>query len=337
MSEHYAFSPQSHESKELTLDDREVESLKRLEMTPEDLKNLLSEKPSLQGSYAMIFELPGAKNIAKVWKNPTEDSERARTEHVALRFLGKQKYQFSPSISGFIKDRSVLFETKEEGESSPVFDEEVLDQLATALASLHSIELASYGRPLQRRKKGTEFECLSDGMVDLEGRLQNARGSAESISTLKGAIEKLKTEAEKNKQIFSGTTFTLIHFDLNPNNILYSRKDRKLTILDWEQASAGDNAMDIAKLFFKSKFDEQQKTQFLEEYKERLQKQDPDLESRIEIYERFVRINSLLWRLDVLASQSEEPVSQDEQAFYQRVRENFDIEMEEMKHFIKSE
>ncbi len=332
MSEQYTFSSVASESPKSNLNEREMETLKKLHLSSEDLQGLLSGEPIAQGSYAMIFDLPESNTVAKVWKNPQRDSDRAETEHVALRILRKRKYPYSPNVKGYVEDPRILFETKEYGKSSQEFDDEVLDQLAIALAELHSIELFSYGKPLTERKKGTQFECLIDGIKTLENKLAEATGSQEDINSIQDAIEKLKIEAGKNENVFTSSKFTLIHFDLNPNNILYSRGDQKLTILDWEQASAGDNSMDIAKLFFKSKFDEQQKRKFLSEYKKKLQQDDPGLDSRIKVYDQFVRINSVLWRLDVLASEPNQHTSIEEREFYQRVKDNLDTEVKQLKN-----
>ena len=70
--------------------------------------------------------------------------------------------------------------------------------------------------------------------------------------------------------LFCGNDFTLIHFDLNRNNILRSNNSNKIILIDWEQASAGDSAMDIAKLFLKLNFNDVQKKDFLVEYEKKL-------------------------------------------------------------------
>jgi len=59
---------------------------------------------------------------------------------------------------------------------------------------------------------------------------------------------------------------------LNPENILYSKQNKTLTIIDWEQASVGDHAMDVAKLFLKSGFSPEERQEFLAMYMEALHK-----------------------------------------------------------------
>ncbi len=118
------------------------------------------------------------------------------------------------------------------------------------------------------------------------------------------------------------------YFDLNPGNILYSRENQQVTIIDWEQASAGDSAMDIAKFFLKSKMTLAEKQKFLASCQSHLPLQDPHFEERLRVYEFFVLANSLLWRLRVLRDMPQHASSDNERAFHQRVQENLEKERE---------
>lgn len=144
----------------------------------------------------------------------------------------------------------------------------------------------------------------------------------------------MRDQAEKTANAFSDTKFTLIHFDLNKNNIIFSKKDGDPVIVDWEQASAGDNAMDIAKLFLKSNFNAGQKQDFLRVYESHQAKKDPHFQERLNVYEVFVLINSLIWRLGVLRDVPLHMSSENEVQFYDRVKNNLDKEIEALKNYV---
>lgn len=92
--------------------------------------------------------------------------------------------------------------------------------------------------------------------------------------------------------------------------------------------------MDIAKLFLKSNFDLDQKQDFLRVYESCQANQDPHFEERLKIYEPFVIINSIIWRLEVLHNMPEQVSSDNEDQFYGRVKLNFDKEIEILKNFV---
>lgn len=176
-----------------------------------------------------------------------------------------------------------------------------------------------------------------DFFNDELGRLRKTSSlslkQSEIISSVERVIDKTENEANKKPEAFQDNNFTLIHFDLNSNNILRSTDDR-IVIIDWEQASAGDNAMDIAKLFLKLNFDDEQKKEFLAEYEKSLSKKDDYFENRLEIFEPLVLINSILWRLRILKDVPQETSSVNEKEFYVRVKNNLDKELVTLKKYL---
>ena len=92
--------------------------------------------------------------------------------------------------------------------------------------------------------------------------------------------------------------------------------------------------MDIAKLFLKSDFDAGQKQDFLKVYESHQTANDPHFHERLNVYEVFVLINSIIWRLGVLRDQPEQMTSDNEVQFYNRVQVNFDKEIETLKKFV---
>ena len=336
MKEHYTFSGETESLGELALTEEEGRAIEKLGIAPEDLRKLLATHPFTEGSYALLFELPGhSPNIvAKVWKNRGHDSERGVNENIVLRLLRIRRFKNAPKLRGYLQPSTILFEEKIEGETVKEFDKDQIERLALALADLHSIELKAYGKLLMKRKKGSHMDYLLDGIENLHKMAGPFASQSETTDLINQSLDKIKNQADKATDAFSDTNFTLIHFDLNKNNIIYSRKDGDPVIVDWEQASAGDNAMDIAKLFLKSDFDAGQKTNFLKVYESHQTKNDSHFHERLDIYEVFVLINSIIWRLGVLRDKPRQMSSDNDVQFYNRVQINFDKEIGALKKFV---
>jgi len=121
-----------------------------------------------------------------------------------------------------------------------------------------------------------------------------------------------------------------------PQNLGYLHSDDKdkIIIIDWEQVTAGDNVMDISKMFLKLNFTEKQKEKFVEEYQKWFNKDDDLLNARLDIYSQFVLINSILWRFRVLNDEPEKVSSVNEKEFYARVKDNLSIELIKLKKYL---
>ena len=336
MGERYKFSTEDESSDELALTQEEEDTIKSIGITPEDLRNLLTTDPFAEGSYALLFELPSDTSnlVVKAWKNPEYDSERGANENVALRLLRIRDFKNAPKLMGYLQPSTILFEEKVEGETVEQFDEDHIERLAFALADLHSIKLNAYGKPFTKRKKGSRMDCLIDGIETLQEISEPFADQTETASLINQSIAKMGAMAHESSDAFSDTNFTLVHFDLNKNNILYSKKDGSPVIIDWEQASAGDNAMDIAKMFLKLNFNTEQEQDFLETYESCQANQDPHFQKRLEVYKPFVLINSIIWRLRVLHDMPQQMTSENESQFYSRVKSNLDKEIETIKNFV---
>jgi len=336
MNEYHTFSGETGSFEKLSLTEDEVGTISKLGLTPEDLSKLLDSQHFAEGSYALLFDIPDndPRLVAKVWKNPKHDSDRARNENVVLRLLKVRDFKNASKSKGYLKSSSILFEEKIEGTPVEQFDKNVIEQLAVALANLHSIKFNKYGKPLTERKRGTRMDYLLDGIENLQKISKPFTDQTEAMGLINRSLDKIKDMAHKSNDVFSATNFTLIHFDLNKGNILYSKKDGVPVIVDWEQASAGDNAMDIAKLFLKSNFDTDQKQDFLRMYESCQENQDSHFQERLKVYEPFVLVNSIIWRLGVLRDMPRQMSSDNEGQFYSHVKFNFDKEIEMLKNFV---
>lgn len=340
MNEQYNFLQSREQIKKTGLSENELETISNLGLTFDDLNKLINGPVMAEGSYALIFELPisDPKVLAKVWKNPKNDAWRADHENVALRLLSLHKSKEAPHVMGYLESATILFEEKIEGNFIENLDKTTINQLAEALSKIHSIELNAYGKPLTKRKKGTQKDCFDSELEKLHIKLDflSIESQLEILSLIEQAIDRIEKETKDKFKSFNANDFTLIHFDLNRNNILRSNDNGKIIIIDWEQASAGDRAMDIAKMFLKLNFNEKQKSDFLLEYEKNILKKDDYFEDRLDAYCHLVLINSILWRIGVLKNIPEESSSTNEKEFYNRVKENLDKETTQLKEFLKS-
>ncbi|HUT22033.1 MAG TPA: aminoglycoside phosphotransferase family protein [Candidatus Bipolaricaulota bacterium] len=336
MNENFKFSGTRSAIEQAKLSEKELRIINGAGLTPEDLEKLLRKPPYAEGSYALIFEVNESdhKNIAKVWKNPQNDAIRARHENAALRLLRKHKSKQVPRNLGYLHSEIILFEEKIKGKHIVDFDELAICQLAETLAKIHNIKLSSYGKLIEPRLKGTQKDYLMAEISKLRESLSTSSGKPELLKLIEQAIDKFENAATSSPEAFKKRVFTLIHFDLNRNNILKSNDNNKIIIIDWEQAAAGDNAMDIAKMFLKLNFTEKQKMQFIEEYGKWFDKNDNSFQARLGVYEPFVLINSILWRLRVLKNTPKETSSANEKEFYARVKSNLDLELIKLKKYL---
>lgn len=340
MNEQYNFLQSREQIKKTELSENELETISKLGLTFDDLNKLINGSAMAEGSYALIFELPTSepKILAKVWKNPKDDALRADHENVALRLLSLRKSEEAPHTMGYLESATILFEEKIEGNFIENFDKTAINQLAETLSKIHSIELNAYGKPLTKRKKGTQKDYFDSELEKLHVKLDflSGLGQSEVLSLIEQSIDKIEKETKDKFESFNASDFTLIHFDLNRNNILRSNDNSKIIIIDWELASAGDSAMDIAKMFLKLNFNEKQKSDFLLEYEKNILKIDDYFEDRLEAYCPLVLINSILWRIGVLKNVPEESSNTNENEFYNRVKDNLDKETTQLNEFLKS-
>lgn len=165
MSEYYKFSETKNPSKRLELSESEMKTIRNLGLTFEDLQKLLDGPHRYEGSYALLFESPSVNSnlVVKVWKNPGNDSKRGANENVALRLLRIRGFTNAPKLRGYLQPSTILFEEKIEGDVVNEFDNDHIEQLALALADLHSIKLNAYGKPCTKRKMALVWTiCLME-------------------------------------------------------------------------------------------------------------------------------------------------------------------------------
>lgn len=143
-----------------------------------------------------------------------------------------------------------------------------------------------------------QISFLEDWFKEISPYINNVNPSDEfSLNHLTSAKKVILKKAINSRDYFKDSSFSLIHYDLNPGNIIKRDKGGVL-FLDWRQASVGDRAMDISKFFYKNYLNEEQEKLFLNYYLSEID--DTTLKARIDVYSPLIRLASLLWRLRFL-------------------------------------
>ena len=284
-------------SEKINFSKSEIERLSLLGITLEDLKKLFKSE-TRQGHNAFVFSMEEKNIIAK--KNKKMQNSIS-PEYAVLRVLQINDFKHTPAPIFFVRSEEILFEEQIDGHSVDLNNSDNIEKLAVVLANLHSIEFEKYGKPFSQRKRGNKWDNLLYNFDLLESvwkKLFKEIPKEEQLVDMSFFLEYLaqfKDNAERNKNNFQGDKFSLIHFDLHPENII-ERDDESIVLVDWGNASIGDNAMDIAKLFLKCNFNNDQEKSFFDNYSFK----DDDLQARVKIYMPLVILNSIAWRLSVL-------------------------------------
>jgi len=274
----------------------------KLGITPDDIEKL--ENPEKGGASSMVYfiEKEGKKMVVKKGVD-TDPNEKSAREYVILRLLAQRAgKKVSPSPYYHNANKDLIITERIEGEPVKELSTDDLEKIASALAAVHQPEFNRFGLPFQKRKEGNQYERL----VEQTDFLNNWFLEMAPLIKQRGeefylALEKIKDalllKAEEAKDYFQDNSFSLIHYDLNPSNIIKD-KEGNILFLDWRQASIGDRAADIAKLFYKNYLDEDQRKTFFNSYSQTIN--DSNIKQRVEVYYPLIRLGSILWRLRFL-------------------------------------
>jgi thiamine kinase-like enzyme len=283
--------------KNIELSENEKKELLDKGINQDDFYKLLSNKYN-KGCNAFTFLLEEKDIIAK--KNINNSS--VEHEYAILKLLDNKKFNHSPAPIYFIKKPSILLEKEINGVSIDFSFDINIKKIASVLAELHSISFKKFGKPEEVRKKGDKLDNLKFNLNLLENHWQKIKLNKNSddnydVNSVLNYLSNFNDHIDELRGSFSEKNFSLIHFDLHKDNILLD-KNNKVFIIDWGNSSIGDNAMDIAKLFYKNNFFEKQKLIFFQNYVFF----DETIKKRVEVYYPLVVLNSLAWRLDMLTS-----------------------------------
>ena len=309
------------------------EKLQELGVNLEDLDD---QKNVVAGTSSLVYFVDGRDGELVVKKgkdvDPALTAEREYAFLKLLKMRGGEK--FFPDVYYYNNVFDVLISEKIQGEKvSGEFDDHEIEEIAEIVSKLHKPEFSRPGLPGKKREEKTQYEYLIEQTQflekwyrDVQGKFSSVGISGEDIKTIEKVKQRLLGSLSESEESFQNKSFSLIHYDLNPENIVKT-KDGKMVILDWRQASIGDRAMDVAKLFMKSNFSQTQKKLFLEKYEDTVK--DSTIEKRIDVYYPLIRLASLLWRVRFMTKDvkrhPEVGKGINRKLFFQRMSEDIDF------------
>lgn len=274
------------------------EKLKQLGLSSEEIDQI--ENPDAGGTSALVYFVEKSGRSMAIKKDfnidPLENSSR---EHVVLRLLeGRGGRKISPHSYYSNNSKSILITERIHGEKISELQESDIKEIAALMAFLHKPTFRRFGLPLKRRQEGNQLDRINQQIDFLSGWLEEMSKVIElsefDFNVLRRMLDAVISKINSEKIKLQDNTFSLIHYDLNPNNIIRSYQGNIL-FLDWRQAFIGDRAADVAKFFYKNYLNNEQKDVFWEEYLQSID--DETIKERAAIYDLLVRLGSILWRL----------------------------------------
>ena len=279
---------------ELGLSQKEIDELK---------------SPDITGSTSLVSFIDRVDKKLVIKKGINVDLDlNARREYTFLRLLKMRKGEkIAPEPYFYASDpeSDLLIMERIEGQEVKELSDEDLIKIAQAMATVHKPEFKKPGIPFHYREKASQYDrlieqidFLRDWFDELSPYINDVNLSEEfNLNQLIEAKDIILDTALNNRDNFKDSSFSLIHYDFNPGNILKDNNG-KILFLDWRQASIGDRGMDVAKLFYKNYLDEYQQEIFFTTYLVEIN--DDTLRERVNAYSPLIRLSSLLWRLRFL-------------------------------------
>lgn len=216
-----------------------------------------------------------------------------RTEFSMLRLLRGESV---PQPVAYDSKKNLLIKTFVSGRIKKTVTTQDIMEAAKGLSRLHRTRFRKPGKPFTKRKPSTYQQYFYQQIDLLKDKLEQLTKNPKTQSLGEHLTRLLEKALEQNRQAingFKGNTFAVINFDLVPKNVLWEGK--KPQVIDWGDASIGDPALEIARIFFSWGLKPEQRELFLDKYYGR----SKQLEQRISIYERFVRINNIMWEANM--------------------------------------
>jgi sucrose phosphatase-like protein len=235
----------------------------------------------------------------------------ASSEHIAnkipefefekLKLLGESG--IAPQPIAFLKDTPIgqyviIMECfiGEHKDFQTLTDEEIAT-FARTIAVLHDkMPSSSYslGMGLPPTKTGNHTEYIKtiteNDILHPYSRVKSCLSNADQ-NLITMAIEKLSKLLASRKEIFNGETYSLLHGDLNPGNVLWTPDGVRL--VDWEDSYYGDRANEVAYIFAINNVSEHFANIFLQEYGKN--STDAVLGKRLPIYLLFNKLFDVVW------------------------------------------
>lgn len=183
---------------------------------------------------------------------PVPGVDRRREYHILRKLSGRH---LAPEVCGYAGEWLLL-----SWQAGEVLDHQtfvqLLEPLARQVATLHQQRLSGY--PLSVLKLLEQYWLLS-------------RPERRHQSWLR-ALQRLQQRGEPRP-----LRMALLHMDIHAGNVI--RHNEELRLIDWEYASDGDVALELAAIVAGNNLDRQQQTQLIAVYAQQ-QKLDPSLLGR---------------------------------------------------------
>ena len=287
--------------------ERDERLLSELGLSRKEIDEL--ENPDVTGSTALVSFVDRADKKLVIKRGIDVDPDlNARREYTFLRLLQMRsgdKVAPDPYFYTATPEGDFLIMEKIEGEVVNEMTDDNIGRIAQTMAQVHRPEFKKPGIPFRERQEASQYDRLIEQVDFLRNWFDELGHYIDDVNTedefdlgqLIEAKDAILDKAVEAQDAFKDDSFSLIHYDLNPGNILKDNEDRIL-FLDWRQASIGDRAMDVAKFFFKNNLNNQQQETFLDTYLSEVD--DNTLRDRIDVYRPLLQLGSLLWRLRFL-------------------------------------
>jgi thiamine kinase-like enzyme len=285
------------------------------------------ENPDVNGTTALVNFIDRGDKRMVVKKGINVDSNlNSRREYTFLRLLRMRsgdKIAPDPYYYATGPERDLLVMERMEGEIVNEMTNENISKIARAMAQVHKPEFEKPGIPFRERRKASQYDRLIEQVDFLRNWFDELSHYINDVNIedkfdlgqLTKAKDTILDRAIDAREAFKNNSFSLIHYDLSPGNIL-KNNERKILFLDWRQASIGDRAMDVAKFFFKNNLDDRQQKVFLGIYSSEIN--DDTVRERVDVYSPLLRLSSLLWRLRFLNIDIKE---------YPKITQGVDVEL----------
>lgn len=225
------------------------------------------------------------KNGNKIIKTRKTSERSIRTEAITLRFLRLKNLSSIESKFDFRKLR--LIKDFMPGSKNKNLSTKKLNQIVKHMVKLHRVKTHKFGRiginktPRQAGDFGRAYSYFCNLLIKNGASLQDIN----QIKKLNIDFSKLPSAKRKD--------FSLIHRDLNPNNILTHKN--QVNFIDYGSSATWDPALDLAIFLHRNKLSQNKiKSDFvLSKYSELMN--DVDIQKRVELYLPLVYISQKIF------------------------------------------
>ncbi len=174
----------------------------------------------------------------------------------------------------------------------PTLPDTALAHLGTCLGWLHDQPRAGYAIwPAYSEQPGTRADALRARIASLDVWA----GAVSSDDASQAMLAQLRALPLDPQAGWQETTFSLLHGDLSPGNILWHGNggDGAVGLIDWEYARAGDPAEELAYLISEASLPPERFAVLADAWL--AQHDDPWAMARLPVWLPFVAVDSALW------------------------------------------